>query len=458
VLSVRLAVVFLALPTAMQFCVSVFGGVTQSPLAPEDSGVFAAGMALKIVVILLFLLCTTTLLGTTEIFSDDWKLLQLFSSEKAGVAAVERRSVLVPRFMYSDVPFALLALLFLAFHTVTVVGGGVHGFLFDAQGFIAISTFGSCMATMSPWFVALLTSLNMILRMAAFFPFFPDYNGADAITREVGISLIALAATFATSMSQTRIRTSSTSLFVQSRREERRSSELLKHLLPRRIAVMLLRGWQRLPVDLHRGVALIFTDIVGFTTLGSRLSNAELVHVLNELFEKFDALADKFDVFKVEVVGDAWLGAAGLRGGSCGFAATHNAVSMALRLVEAARSTKLPGERNGHVQIRVGLHVGEVVGALIGATRVRYHLFGADSVIANRFESACSPNRVLVSGVVRDGLLTMAATEGGPREFCFDARGVVDCNRFGKVPAFLVSHCAMRISASERDGFADCVE
>jgi class 3 adenylate cyclase len=257
-------------------------------------------------------------------------------------------------------------------------------------------------------------------------------------------------------MSQTRIRTSSTSLFVQCRREERRSSELLKHLLPRRIAVMLLRGWQRLPVDLHRGVALIFTDIVGFTTLGSQLSNAELVHVLNELFEKFDALADKFDVFKVEVVGDAWLGAAGLRGGSRGFAATHNAVSMALRLVEAARSTKLPGERNGHVQIRVGLHVGEVVGALIGATRVRYHLFGADSVIANRFESACSPNRVLVSGVVRDGLLTMAATEGGPREFCFDERGVVDCNRFGKVPAFLVSHCAMRISASERDGFVDC--
>jgi class 3 adenylate cyclase len=345
------------------------------------------------------------------------------------------------------------------FHTMTVVGGGQHSFVFDAQGFIAISTFVGCSTTMTPWFTILISGLNMTLRLVSFLPFISRPAGMELepfLAREILFSLCAVAATLVTSMSQTRVLALSTSLFVQSRHEERRSAELLKRMLPRRIAVMLLRGYQRLPVDLHRGVALIFTDIVGFTRLGGLLTNAQLVHLLNALFEKFDALSETFEVFKVEVVGDAWLGACGLRGEHRGATATRNAVLMALRLVEAARSTKLPGG-GGSVQIRVGVHCGNVVGALIGSHRVRYHLFGADTLIANRFESACVPNHVLVSGAVRDSLLTLAHLSEGPREFCFVPRGIVDCDRFGQVSAYLVSHCVIQAGSSD-GGFVDCEE
>ena len=49
------------------------------------------------------------------------------------------------------------------------------------------------------------------------------------------------------------------------------------------------------------------------------------------------------------------------------------------------------------VELRIGLHRGRAVGGVLGKTRPRYFLFGADTVIAEHMEATCVPGQIQVS-------------------------------------------------------------
>ena len=51
--------------------------------------------------------------------------------------------------------------------------------------------------------------------------------------------------------------------------------------------------------------------------------------------------------------------------------------------------------------MRVGIHVGKVVGGVTGSNIVRYDIYGPGVMIANKMESNGAPGRILVSGTTK---------------------------------------------------------
>jgi len=101
--------------------------------------------------------------------------------------------------------------------------------------------------------------------------------------------------------------------------EQELSEMLLHNVLPHAIA-QRLKGRSKLTadhlnhaiVDSYANVTVLFADIVGFTAFSQRVSPEVMVGVLNDLFTRFDHIAERRGLEKIKTIGDCYMAAAGL--------------------------------------------------------------------------------------------------------------------------------------------------
>jgi len=142
-------------------------------------------------------------------------------------------------------------------------------------------------------------------------------------------------------------------------------------------------------------LTVIFSDIVGFTSTSSLLSAEEVGDLIRRLFTKYDEIAEKYGVKKLDVIGDAFLGVAGIPNEESDHAV--RAAAFALEAIEEAKKTSVCASKPqlGTVSIRFGLASGPVVATVIGSVHhPKYTLFGTTVNTASRMESSSDPDRV----------------------------------------------------------------
>lgn len=174
--------------------------------------------------------------------------------------------------------------------------------------------------------------------------------------------------------------------------EKEKFENLLLNILPRQIVGRLNDG-ETVIADRFENVSVLFSDLVGFTQISSRMAPPELVTWLNTLFSEFDAIARDLRVEKIKMIGDAYMVAAGVPEPRPDHA--HAIATMALRMVEVV--DRLNSDHETPFKIRIGIDSGPVVAGIVGTHRFLYDVWGNTVNVASRLESLSEPNRIQIS-------------------------------------------------------------
>jgi adenylate cyclase len=191
--------------------------------------------------------------------------------------------------------------------------------------------------------------------------------------------------------------------------EQAKSEALLLNVLPRRIAEHLKHSPGSI-AERFDSATVLFADIVNFTQLSERTPATELVQMLDQVFSRFDALADQHGLEKIKTIGDAYMVVGGVPEARADHASA--VAKMSLDMLRVLR--ELEGPAFATLSLRIGIHSGPVVAGVIGKRKFAFDLWGDTVNTASRMESHGQADRVHVSEA------TFKLLEG---QFTFEARG-----------------------------------
>jgi class 3 adenylate cyclase len=180
--------------------------------------------------------------------------------------------------------------------------------------------------------------------------------------------------------------------------EREKCDVLLNSMLPQHIVTKLkdpkrksLSSRDAVIVDEHPFVCMLFSDVVGFTSMSSSTPTLEIIQMLNGMFSRFDHLTEKHNTYKVETIGDAYMCCCGHTYEEESADDRASVVSRMLRMAQGmlgeVESMKDELGVSNSLSIRIGLHVGSAHSGVVGVKMPRYCFFGDTVNTASRMES-----------------------------------------------------------------------
>ena len=222
-------------------------------------------------------------------------------------------------------------------------------------------------------------------------------------------------------------------LYEQVVAEQKISERLLLNVLPQAIAQRLkgrpevtVDGFTELIADSYPEVTVLFADIVEFTRFSAGQSAEFLVHLLNEVFTRFDTIAAHHGLEKIKTIGDAYMAAAGLPIPVADHA--ERVALMALDILEVM--DRFNAQSPHQLKLRVGISTGAAVAGVIGTHKFLYDLWGDVVNTASRMESHGLPGRIQISEATRQRL---------GAAFILEERGVIDVKGKGEMNTWFLN-------------------
>jgi class 3 adenylate cyclase len=172
-------------------------------------------------------------------------------------------------------------------------------------------------------------------------------------------------------------------------RERRRADELLHAVLPAP-AVAELKATGCVRPRRFGEVVVLFVDLVNFTAWCHSHPPEEIVADVQRLAEAFEHLVNKHDMEKIKTIGDAFMATANLL-------QPHTDPVMAAVLCAHEMAVVARGGSKSW-QIRAGIHIGPVVGGVVGRTKFSFDLWGDTVNVAARLTGLGGEGAIHLSG------------------------------------------------------------
>ncbi|WKX89575.1 hypothetical protein Q1695_008886 [Nippostrongylus brasiliensis] len=173
---------------------------------------------------------------------------------------------------------------------------------------------------------------------------------------------------------------------------QQKADELLSELLPKSVAEELKVG-RRVEAKNYKSASILYSDIVGFTSLCSESEPMEVVALLSGMFQKFDHIISVHNGYKMETIGDAYCVASGVPNPS---KTEHvsNIATIALLQREFLYDFMIPHRPGQYLHCRWGFNTGPVFTGVVGIRAPRYSVFGPTVTIAAKMENSGVPDRI----------------------------------------------------------------
>ncbi len=214
--------------------------------------------------------------------------------------------------------------------------------------------------------------------------------------------------------------------------EKDRSENLLLNILPAEIAEELKIKGKADARDFDM-VSILFTDFKGFTEQSAKLSAADLVYEINQCFEAFDHIIEKYKIEKIKTIGDAYMAAGGLPVPTDDSVKNTVLAALEMQTFIIKRKAEKDAQKKPAFEMRIGIHTGPVVAGIVGVKKFQYDIWGDTVNTASRMESSGEIGQVNISQATYELLKN-------DTQFHFTSRGKIQAKGKGEMEMWFVEN------------------
>ncbi|MBT4889518.1 MAG: response regulator [Rhodospirillales bacterium] len=170
--------------------------------------------------------------------------------------------------------------------------------------------------------------------------------------------------------------------------EKKKSDDLLNVILPS-LAAGELKATGKVIPRRYDDVAILFCDIVGFTSFCEKHDAEEVVSGLQSLFTAFEKITNDQGMEKIKTIGDEFMASAGLM--RINSNPLLSAVKCGLDMADATAALDIGWE------VRVGINAGPVIAGIVGDQKYQFDVWGDTVNTAARMAGQGAPGTVVMT-------------------------------------------------------------